>query len=88
MKTLIFFIIYWFLERKGETERGREEREEESERNICCSTYLRIHWWTPVCALTGDQTRNHGTSGQRCDNWATPPEPGKSLFDDNTIIYW
>lgn len=32
------------------------EREEGSERetSICCSTHLYIHWWIPVCALTGE----------------------------------
>ena len=43
------------------------EREEGREREtlVCCSPYLCIHWLIFVCALTGDQTHNLGTSGQR-----------------------
>ena len=50
-------------------EEGRErerERERQAERDICCSTYLCIHWFILVCALTLDLTRNFGVSG--CSN--------------------
>ena len=42
--------MYWF--------------ERERETSICCSTYLYIHWFILVCALTGDQICNLDISGR------------------------
>ena len=43
----ILFVNFREIGRKGE---GASE--------ICSSIYLCIHWWIPVCALTGDRTYN------------------------------
>ena len=42
----------------------------ETEREICCSIYLCIHWLNLVYALTGDQTYNLGVSWDNAPtNW-------------------
>ncbi|KAF6114751.1 hypothetical protein HJG60_010685 [Phyllostomus discolor] len=51
------FLLIDFRERKG---RGREKE-------ICCSTYLCVHWLTLVCAVTRDRTHNLGI-WERCSN--------------------
>ena len=62
------------------------EREERRHRNICCSTYLCIHWLIFVCALTGEQTHNKiGISGQRLTNWATQPVQGFSILKNRSL---
>ena len=48
------YLLIWERGRKGEREIP-----------ICCSTYLRVHWLTLVCTLTGDQTPNLDISGWR-----------------------
>ena len=53
-----FFNFFKFI-----LERDEVEGEREREREICCSTYLCIHWLIPVCALTRDQTLNLGVLG-------------------------
>ena len=62
--------IYVLVSREREEWRGggrrkegrKRERERERETPICSSTYVRIHWFSPVCALTRDQTHNLGIS--------------------------
>lgn len=49
-----FLFIGW-SESQRETEEEREGGEE-----ICCYTYLCVHWLSLVCILTGDQTQNLG----------------------------
>ena len=77
--------MYWFLEKErngGEEGEGRkEEREREREREtpICSSTRVRIHWFSPVCALTWDQTHNLGKSGQ-CSNPLSSPARAQIFF--------
>ena len=57
----LFFLIYWFQrKRKGG---GGVWGEWERERNIYLLFHLlSIHWVIVVCGLTGDQTRNLGTT--------------------------
>ena len=50
-----------------EGERERERERERDKHQFWSSTYLCIHWWLLVCALTGDQTQNLGVLGQ-CSN--------------------
>ena len=45
--TLIFLLI--------ELTESKRRRERERETSLCCSTYLHIHWFVPLCALTWDQ---------------------------------
>ena len=69
--TLFFKFIYWSeRERKGGRERG-----------ICCSTYLGIRWWTLVCALTRDGTRNLGVLAQRSNELSYPARAGAYSFN-------
>ena len=46
--------------------------EREREREICCSTYSRIHWLILACALTGDQTHSLVIS-ERCSKQLSHP---------------
>ena len=55
-----FFLIYWFLEKEGET-------------SICCFTYICIHWLILVSALTWDWTHNLGYGDDALTNSATQP---------------
>ena len=76
------FIIFidFFFRGKGEgTEWGRE-RERDTERSICCSTYLCIHWLILICSLTGDQTCNLGVSRQ-CSNQLSYPVRSRYFFN-------
>ena len=60
------------LERFPTREKGRER-----ETSICCFTYICFHWLILVCALTGDQARNLGTTLQPPD---LPGQGPKRLF--------
>ena len=54
---IMYTVIYWLYFWEGG--------------EICCFTYLCIHWFILVCDLSGDWTHNLGVSGQRSANWAT-----------------
>lgn len=63
---ILKFILFYKEEGRGEAGRGREGDErgrEDRETSICCFTYLFIHWWTLMHALTRDQTGNLGSWG-------------------------
>ena len=60
----IYFLL--LLEREGGVGRG-EERERERERERETSVRERnIHWLSPVCTRSGDQTCNLLVCGMRC----------------------
>ena len=53
-------------------------RKRERERNICCSTYLCIHWLIFVTCPDGDEdgTHNIGVLGQRSNQLDSPGRAG------------
>ena len=65
--------FYWFERQEG------REGEREREREICCSTYLWIHWL--LLTLTGYQTLTPGVSGQG-SNQSSYPARAKTTLEE------
>ena len=82
---IIFFSslkhFYWLILEKGRGREGGREREgeREREREICCSTYLCIHWLLLVCSLTWDLTHNLGIWGWHSNCLSYPARTDFSL---------
>ena len=66
-----FLLLIW--------ERGREggrKRERNKHTPICCSTYLRTHWWILICALKGIKTAALANGDDALTHWV----PSQGLY--------